>query len=145
MKEGLIHKALEIRRMLNSTPISGQTGRLVVHEQKAMSAMFKPKEYDKVWTDEALPMSSEPPKVRVAERADMLGYALQGWEQFDRWANMNEPLWRCASDEYKRRGYSDEDRIKLLAYGLMCALRDRTQADIKKAMESTTPMFPLPR
>lgn len=53
MKEGLIHKSVEIRNMLNSLPVSGKRSRLVVNEQKAVSAMFKANEYDKSWMDEA--------------------------------------------------------------------------------------------
>ena len=51
----------------------------------------------------------------VNEPLGLYGYKLENWDEVDRWAFENQPLWNQLTKENEMLGLNEEDRLRTLA------------------------------
>lgn len=70
-----------------------------------------------------------PPEVKIGIGADGERYGIAGLEDLDRWAMLNDPLWRQLTRHAQIVGINEYDRFRLLAAAL---LKERVTVHAKR-------------
>ena len=64
--------------------------------------------------------------------------SLHDWEQFDRWADYNDPLWNQAKAFSDRHGLTEIERLKLTSFALFEQLHHLREQALKTAQFAPT-------
>ena len=68
------------------------------------------------------PLSSQIPPLEVIHGIHPIhgsGYKVTGWEEFDRWAQMNVVTWKLVTKEVEQMGLNEQDRLRWLAHSYL--------------------------
>lgn len=60
-----------------------------------------------------------PPIPTLVISPDGNGYGLAGWDELDRWANLNVGVWRATKQHQQAYGITEADRLRFLAATLL--------------------------